>query len=231
MSQREDMDDVRADLARTTDLAKLLFEQQFIRCGGRMPADPTWDDIDEVERDEWFDRAVDARPLIDAVEASRRDWAAEAVRLEMAAEARHCSGSSTCPADVHHEGCSYRMAGFCCREPLPTVDAGEPDENVTTCGNCGEDMDGDMLDRLRYAPIAVSRAVHPEADSEDAALLAVAEARSAADTGERHSLEEVAREFGVDLTEPSGHPEAGMPSSISPNYQQLALFDVPQEES
>lgn len=34
---------------------------------------------------------------------------------------------------------------------------------------------------------------------EDAALLAVAEARSAADTGERHSLDDVAREFGVDL--------------------------------
>lgn len=38
-------------------------------------------------------------------------------------------------------------------------------------------------------------------DYEDAALLAVAEARSAADTGERHSLDDVAREFGVDLGE------------------------------
>lgn len=97
------------------------------------------------------------------VESSRRAWAEEAMRLEMEAETRHCSGSSTCPADVHHERCFYRDAGFCCDEPRPTVDAGEPDENVTTCGNCGEDMDEDMLDRLRYRP-AVEGSVLPDGD-------------------------------------------------------------------
>lgn len=87
MSQQDmGMEGVRADLARTTELAKLLFEQQFIRCGGRMPADPTWDEIEEVERDEWFERAVDARPLLESVEASRRDWAALAMLHDMYTE-------------------------------------------------------------------------------------------------------------------------------------------------
>lgn len=132
MSQQEDMDDVRAELARTTDLAKLLFEQQFVRCGGRMPADPEWGDLEEVERDEWFERAVDARPLIDAVEASRRDWAADAMRLQ------HDADLDREPAtwDLNHE---YRDQG-----------SGDP-EFHGPCRTCGSEIDDERHDEP-YGP-------------------------------------------------------------------------------
>lgn len=47
--------------------------------------------------------------------------------------------------------CSVHPAGpgFCCAEPRPIRDAGEPNEHVIECGNCGADMDEDMLDRWR----------------------------------------------------------------------------------
>lgn len=78
----EDMDVLRAKLGETEALARELFEQQFIRCGGRMPADPEWDDLEQVERDDWWDRALDARPLIERERSSRQAWATEALRLE-----------------------------------------------------------------------------------------------------------------------------------------------------
>lgn len=40
-------------------------------------------------------------------------------------------------------------SGFCCSEPRPVRDAGEPDEHVIECGTCGADMDEDMLNRWR----------------------------------------------------------------------------------
>lgn len=58
------MDELRAQIAAMSDLAKCLFEQQFIRSGGRKPADPTWDELDESERDDWWDRAQDVAPLL-----------------------------------------------------------------------------------------------------------------------------------------------------------------------
>lgn len=78
----EDMDVLRAKLGETEALARELFEQQFIRCGGRMPADPEWDDLEQVERDDWWDRALDARPLIERERSSRQAWATEALRLD-----------------------------------------------------------------------------------------------------------------------------------------------------
>lgn len=78
------MDELREQVAALGALAKQLFEQQFIRCGGRKPGDPTWDELEEFERDEWWDRARDAAPLIDAERSSRQAWAEEAIRLEMA---------------------------------------------------------------------------------------------------------------------------------------------------
>jgi hypothetical protein len=36
---------------------------------------------------------------------------------------------------------------FCCADPEPMGDAGEPDENVICCANCGDDMDDDMIYR------------------------------------------------------------------------------------
>jgi hypothetical protein len=36
---------------------------------------------------------------------------------------------------------------FCCDNPEPGGDPGEPDENVVCCVNCGEDMDDDMIYR------------------------------------------------------------------------------------
>lgn len=82
----EDMDTLRAKLNETADLAMLLFEQQFIRHGGRKPADPEWADLDESERDEWWDRALDAKPLIEAERSSRQAWATEALRLDQVAD-------------------------------------------------------------------------------------------------------------------------------------------------
>ena len=64
-----DMSDFRTQIAELGVLAKRLFEQQFIRAGGRKPADPTWDDLDDSERDDWWDRAKDAAPLLAEAEA------------------------------------------------------------------------------------------------------------------------------------------------------------------
>lgn len=40
-------------------------------------------------------------------------------------------------------------SGFCCDKPRPVRDPGEPDEHVIECGNCGANMDDDMLYRWR----------------------------------------------------------------------------------
>jgi hypothetical protein len=77
-----DMDTLRDKLNETSGLAKLLFEQQFIRHGGRKPADPEWSDLDESERDEWWDRALDAGPLIEGERFSRQAWADRALSDE-----------------------------------------------------------------------------------------------------------------------------------------------------
>lgn len=53
-----------------------------------------------VAREDWKARCLSA-------EASRRDWAAIAMRQDMAAEAARCTGGRGCQADVHHEGCLY----------------------------------------------------------------------------------------------------------------------------
>lgn len=60
---------LRADIDKMGQLARDLFEQQFRRCGGRKPADPTWDDLEQPERDEWWERALDAAPLLAAKDA------------------------------------------------------------------------------------------------------------------------------------------------------------------
>ena len=60
----EDLEQIRQQLLALEVLAKRLFEQQFTRCGGRMPADPLWDEVEEVERDEFRDLARDVQPLL-----------------------------------------------------------------------------------------------------------------------------------------------------------------------
>jgi len=106
----ESTDELRDRLNASLDLARLLFEQQFTQCGGRKPADPTWDDLEQSERDDWLTQARNVGPLLAekeaeldglrdraekrlaaredwkarylATESSRRHWAAEAMRLE-----------------------------------------------------------------------------------------------------------------------------------------------------
>lgn len=91
----EEMDALRDRLNAVTELAKELFEQQFIRCeGGRMPADPEWEDLELAEREEWESQALDARPLIERA-GQGRDlllWLhAEAVwNLSLACGECHC---------------------------------------------------------------------------------------------------------------------------------------------
>lgn len=82
--------ELRDKIRKITSLAERLFEQQFIRHGGRKEGDPSWDGLEEVERDEWWDRALDAAPLL-AAERAERDlllWLhAEAVWLAGETEA------------------------------------------------------------------------------------------------------------------------------------------------
>lgn len=69
---------LRAAVDRQRNVAQALFEQQVIRCGGRKPGDPTWDDLYSGEQDEFWDAARDAIPLIDlAIAAALRKLAGE----------------------------------------------------------------------------------------------------------------------------------------------------------
>lgn len=52
-------------------------------------------------------RIVSLIRAVDAERASRQAWAEEAMRLELADEARHCTGACDCPANVHIDGCFY----------------------------------------------------------------------------------------------------------------------------
>ena len=56
---------LRQQAAELDDLARALFEAQFDRAGGRRPADPAWDDLDENEREEWWEQARNAAHVID----------------------------------------------------------------------------------------------------------------------------------------------------------------------
>ena len=60
-----DTDTLRQQAAELDDLARALFEAQFDRVGGRRPADPTWNDLDESEREEWWEQARNAAHVLD----------------------------------------------------------------------------------------------------------------------------------------------------------------------
>lgn len=55
---------LREQVAALGDLARELFEAQFELLGGRKPADPTWDDLEPFERDEFWDQARRAEHVI-----------------------------------------------------------------------------------------------------------------------------------------------------------------------
>lgn len=248
-------DQLRDQADRLEALARQLFEQQFIRHGGRQSDDPEWDD-DSVDRDDWRDRARDVAPLLaeagrvaylearvgelhqtigdlrgeqflltcalDRSEASRRDWATEALRLRMEIEklreialdpnALYSSilvgvggEAGTVPSDEQVQlavGLFLRHVKRDLADPdwHPKDDCGRgPLCRRHGCEACIAAADPDLA--------GPQCSVHPDTD---ARLLAVAEARAAVDTGERHDLDDVAREFGVDLDEDvSVHPDRG----------------------
>ena len=66
-----DTDTLRQQAAELDDLARALFEAQFDRAGGRRPADPAWDDLDENEREEWWEQARNAAHVLDRLRAER----------------------------------------------------------------------------------------------------------------------------------------------------------------
>ena len=72
---------LRAAVDRQRAVAQALFEVQFAQCGGRKPADPTWDDLTDAQQDEWWDRAADAIPVIDRATAALREQLATAQAL------------------------------------------------------------------------------------------------------------------------------------------------------
>lgn len=223
------MDDV-ADLRDNVELAKLLFEQQFIRNGGRKAGDPTWEELDPDERDEYFDHAIDAGMVMAAVDdevhklryfhaeaAYHRDrlnveverlrrelefWAkAEAFDHEDTLEGRPCAcitpeqhmrlGSTfTPPVCARHPG----LAGLTLAREARRRSAPPPVCPDTPWCNC-QTIPGTTNYPGPWHPSGDT----PECPPGDADLLAVAEAREAADSGIRHSLLAVAEELGVDL--------------------------------
>lgn len=141
-----------------------------------------WDaDVAGCPATEWPD-LVDLR-------LSRQAWAEEAMRLELADEARSCTGAGDCRSEVHHEGCLHGDpdASWYCIYPRERVH--DPSRDAPALPEADRCTHPECKPTIRAVPWT----------DDDAELLAVAEARAAADTGERHSLDDVAAEFGVDL--------------------------------
>lgn len=76
MNEDTASDELRTQINELGQLARALFEAQFERAdGGRMPADPTWEELEEHEREEWWEQARNAHhvfaPVVDKLRAER----------------------------------------------------------------------------------------------------------------------------------------------------------------
>lgn len=150
------MDELRAQIAELGDLAKRLFEQQFIRCGGRKPADPTWDELEESERDEWWDRAQDAAPLL-----AEKDTEIGRLRREVEFEAK----AEPWRADsiVAAEGHGYVNGGCRCECGFPTLTLRTYARHVASLLGACACVTDEQANQLANAGFSRPKcAVHPE---------------------------------------------------------------------